>query len=490
MRAKVIISILARLNFVIGLTMIFPIGWAFYYNDSNIIYLVRALAATLIISGITALVFRSSKTELSRREGMAIVSLGWLFAGLFGALPFFLAKILGDFSIASFINCAFESISGFTTTGASVLGATIKIEDIGPGLLFWRSFTHWLGGMGIIILSIAILPLLGVGGMQLFKTEVPGSTNDKLKPRIKETAKTLWLVYIVLSAIETLLLMSGDMSLFDALCHTFGTMATGSFSTKTASIGAFNSTYIDVVIIVFMFLAGCNFALHYLSIIKGPKVYWKSGEFKFYVSVLILMTIVATTVLQLDGTYTTLPEALRYGAFQVVSITTTTGFATANFEYWPFIMQFILLSLMFFGGCAGSTGGSIKMIRIMMILKYTYRELYKLIHPKAFAAIKLEGKVVQKDILESIAGFFALFISIYAVATVIMTILGLDPVTAISSVAATIGNIGPGLGSVGPNDNYFHIPALGKVTLMLCMIVGRLEIYTVIVLFVPEFWKK
>lgn len=490
MRFKVIFSILSRLNFVIGLTMFLPISFAWYYGDKNITYLIKALAVILTVSAIGALIFRSPKTELTRREGMGIVSLGWLSAGLFGALPFYLAGIFGDMSFTSYINCAFESISGYTTTGASILGATVKIESLGPGLLFWRSLTHWLGGMGIIVLSIAILPILGVGGMQLFKAEVPGPTSDKLRPRIKETAKTLWLVYIALSAIETVLLMVGGMTLFDALCHTFGTMATGGFSTRSASIGAYGSPFIDTVVTIFMFLAGCNFALHYLLITKGPKSYIKNSEFKFYLVLILLMVFLASMTLRLTGTYDSVIDSLRYGAFQIVSIVTTTGYATANFGIWPFALQLLLLVLMFFGGCAGSTGGSIKMIRIMMVLKFAYRELYKLVHPKAFATVKLQGIVVQKDILESIASFFILFIGIFVFGSLIMTLLGLDLVTATSSVAATLGNIGPGLGAVGPTENYFHIPVIGKIVLMLCMIFGRLEIYTILILFIPEFWKK
>ncbi len=490
MRAKVIISILARLNFVIGLTMLVPIGFAWYYNDPHITALLLAFASIIVISFFFSVFFHSAKAELSRREGMAIVSLGWLTAGLFGALPFYFAKIFGDYSLTSFINCAFESISGYTTTGASVLGATVKIESLGHGLLFWRSLTHWLGGMGIIVLSIAILPLLGVGGMQLFKAEVPGPTSDKLRPRIKETAKTLWLVYVALSVIETIILLIGEMSLFDALCHTFGTMATGGFSTRSNSIAAFASPFIDTVIIVFMFLAGCNFALHYLCVIKGPKSYWKNSEFKFYLTLILGLVIFASMILFFTGTYTNIWEALRYGAFQVVSITTTTGYATANFGIWPFVLQFLLLTLMFFGGCAGSTGGSMKMMRILLTFKYAYRELYKLVHPKAFATVKLEKKVVQKEILESITGFVILFVAIFVFCSIIMTLLGLDLLTATSAVAANLGNIGPGLASVGPIDNYFAIPELGKVILIGCMIFGRLEIYTVLILFVPEFWKK
>ena len=490
MRANVVISILARLNLVIAVTMLIPICVALYYGDANLKYLVLGFAVASIISGIFSLVFRSMKVELTRREGMAIVTLSWISAGLLGALPFYFSGIFGDYSFSSYINCAFETISGYTTTGASVLGATVKIESLGPGLLFWRSFTHWLGGMGIIVLSIAILPLIGVGGMQLFKAEVPGPTSDKLRPRIKETAKTLWLVYVGLSLVETILLMFGGMTLFDSLCHTFGTMATGGFSTKSASVGYFASSYIDTVIIVFMFLAGCNFALHYLSLLKGPKVYFKNSEFRFYAILLLVFVFFATGVLLVTNTYPDFLSALRYGAFQIVSITTTTGFATANFEIWPFVLQFVLLALMFFGGCAGSTGGSIKMVRIMVVLKYAYQELYKLLHPKAVVRVKYEGNVVKSNVAETIVGFFILFMLIFAIATVIMTFLGLDIITSISAVAANLGNIGPGLGSVGPSENYYHIPLFGKIVLMLCMILGRLEIYTVLILFVPEFWRK
>ena len=393
-------------------------------------------------------------------------------------------------NLPNFVNCLFESISGFTTTGASVLGATVEIESVGKGLLFWRSFTHWLGGMGIIVLAVAILPLLGVGGMQLFHAESPGPTKEKLFPRIRETAATLWGIYVLLSIIEVLLLMGAGMTVFDSLCHTFGTMATGGFSTMNASIGAYHSSLIDIIIIVFMFLAGANFSLHYLAITGRIQAYWKNSEFRYYFAITIASILLLSGILYVSGTYENILSALKYGSFQTVSIMTTTGYATADFELWPVVLQFLLLLFMFIGGCAGSTGGSIKIVRIVLLFKYAYRELFRLVHPRAFAAVKLGGKVIHKDVLESVGGFFILYMGLFAVGSVVMTAMGLDIITAISSVAATLGNIGPGLGTVGPAENYYHIPTFGKLVLSFLMILGRLEIYTVIVLFAPEFWKK
>jgi trk system potassium uptake protein TrkH len=490
MRFGFVLAVLARLNLFVGLTMLAPLAFAWRDGGRDLIPIAQALAVTLGVCGLLSLIFKTPKEDITHREGMMIVTFGWASAGLFGALPFFFAQVFGPMNVPNFINCLFESVSGFTTTGSSVLGASVTIESLGKGILFWRSLTHWLGGMGIIVLVVAILPLLGVGGMQLFHAEAPGPTKEKLRPRIRETAATLWIVYIILSAVEALLLMICGMSLFEALCHTFGTMATGGFSTRNSSIGAYGNGYVDLIIIVFMFLAGANFSLHYLVLTGRLSAYWKNSEFRYYLSIILAGVTVVSLWLFLSGTYTYVLDALRYGAFQSVSIITTTGYTTANFEAWPIVLQLLLLLFMFFGGCAGSTGGSIKIARLVLLFKFAYRELFRLVHPRAFAAVKLGDKVVHKDVLESIAGFFILYMGVFVAATLVMAGMGLDALTAISSVAATLGNIGPGLANVGPGDNYFLVPTAGKALLTTCMILGRLEIYTVLILLAPEFWKK
>jgi trk system potassium uptake protein TrkH len=364
-----------------------------------------------------------------------------------------------------------------------------QIEALPRGILFWRSMTQWLGGMGIILLSIAILPLLGVGGMQLFKAEVPGPVYDKLSPRIKDTAKTLWLVYLLFSLLEFVLLKVGGMSFFDAACHTFTTLATGGFSTRNLSVGAYNSAYIDGVITLFMILAGINFALHYRFLLGDFRGFYKDTEFHFYIGALLFATLFVAWNLW-GGVYRDLGTALRHAAFQVASIMTTTGYGTADYETWPYVLQLVLVLLMFLGGMAGSTGGGMKIVRIQVLIKQSYRELYQLIHPHAIVPVKLRGVIISKGIIASIWRYFFIFIFILVLGSAVMGFLGLDLITAFTSVLTCLANVGPGLGGVGPTDNFAAIPALGKWVLSLCMLIGRLEVYTVLVLFLPEFWRK
>jgi trk system potassium uptake protein TrkH len=436
-----------------------------------------------VISGLLLyLVFRKDKAEvINQREGMAIVAIGWTTVGLFGAIPFFLGDVYFTFTDAFF-----ESVSGFTTTGASVL---TNIENLSKGLLFWRSFIQWLGGMGIIVLSVAILPFLGVGGMQLYKAEVPTPVPDKLKPRIRDTAMILWKVYALISLAEVVFLLLGGMTLYDALCHAFTTMPTGGFSTKNASIAHYNSVYVDGVIIFFMLLAGINFSLHYQMLRGKTLAFWQDSECRFFLGAAVLLTLVVSFDI-LGTVYTTMGEALRYGAFQVVSIVTTTGFVTADYEKWPAMSQLILLLCMFLGASAGSTGGGMKCLRIMLCVKFCYKELFSLVHPHAVSHIKIGGKPVPDDVMRSVLGFLALYMGLFALSSVLLAGLGVDFTTAFTAVASAIGNIGPGFGSVGPVDNYAQIPVLGKWLLIWCMLLGRLEIFTVIILVVPEFWRK
>jgi len=481
MRLGMIFRIMGALIFFLGLTMIFPILFSLYYRDGDFWALVVSAAITAGAGAFLFLISRGTNQEIFHREGFAIVALGWASAALFGSLPYLLAGVL-----PSFVEAYFEATSGFTTTGATVLAA---IEGVPRGILFWRSLTHWLGGMGIIVLSIAILPFLGVGGMQLFKAEVPGPVADKLKPRIAETAKILWKVYILISGAETLLLMAGGMSLFEALCHTFGTMATGGFSTRNVSIGSYDKAYFDGVIVIFMILAGTNFSLHYQALTGDFRTFYRNSEVRFYWATLAGATLLVTLILRVQM-YDTLATAFRFASFQVTSIMTTTGYTTADFEKWPSFVQYTLVVLMFIGGSAGSTGGGMKCIRILLLLKQGRRELSRLIHPHGVIPVRLGGQVVSDGVIQSVWGFFFLFILVFVLASAAMSLLGLDIITAFVSVAATINNIGPGLGAVGPMDNYTSIPVIGKWILTFCMLVGRLELYTIIILLVPEFWRR
>ena len=410
-----------------------------------------------------------------------MVTFGWLFFSLFGSLPFLLSG-----AIPSFTDAFFETMSGFSTTGATIL---TDIEVLPMGILFWRSLTHWIGGMGIIVLSLAILPFLGVGGMQLFKAEVPGPVADKLTPRITETAKILWAVYVLITAAETVLLMFGGMTLFDALCHSFGTMATGGYSTKNASIGAFNSAYIDYVVIFFMLLAGINFALHFRVLRGDIKAYFRNQEFLVFFSIIGM----AFLLIGLDtffGQYPDTELAVRKTLFQVVAILTTTGYGTADYELWAFSSQLILFFLMFVGGCAGSTGGGMKVMRIHLLVKFVFSEITRLLHPHAVVPVRIGKNVVPREVVTNVVGYFILFMLLFIFGVLIMAALGMDIVTAFGAVAASLGNIGPGLGEVGPTDNYAHLPVMGKWVLAILMLAGRLEVFTVVILFSPSYWRK
>lgn len=485
MRWRYVLHIIGTLIACVGMTMIFPLAWGVYYGDGTALPMVYSMAITVAAGGLLFILFRdpaNSKSAMSHREGMAIVALGWFAIGVFGGLPFYFG---GTFE--TIVDCIFESLSGFSTTGSSVL---TNIEAVPRGILFWRSLTHWLGGMGIIVLSLAILPFLGVGGMQLYKAEVPGPAPDKLKPRIKDTAMTLWKVYLLFSAAEAVLLMFGGMDFFDSLCHTFGTMATGGFSTRNTSIASFDSAYIDYVITVFMLIAGINFSLHYLTLKWHPSAMFKDPEFRVFAGMVIAFTAVITIAVYASGNYDTVSDSVRYTTFQVAAILTTTGFATADYELWPGITQAILLFCMFVGGCAGSTGGGMKVMRIMVLLKQSYKELFRLIHPRSVTHVKMGKTVVPEDVISGVWGFFILWLGLFVLAAFIVAGTGVDVVTSFAAALACIGNIGPGIGGVGPTDNFAWLPDTAKWVLTFCMVLGRLEIYTVLILFVPEFWRK
>ncbi len=452
-----------------------------YYGQYDLIALLITTAFCFFVGIILRLLTNKADKNIGKREGYIIVSLVWIVFSLFGALPFVISG-----AIPSYTDAFFETISGFTTTGASILN---DIEAMPYGLLFWRSLTQWLGGMGIIVLSIAILPMFGIGGMQLFVAEVPGPTPDKLHPRIKETAKRLWGIYILFTLTEVILLKLGGMDWFDAVNHSFTTMATGGYSTKQASIAHFNSPFIHYVIIVFMFLAGTNFTLSYFALhLKFNKVF-KNEEFRYYLGFIILFTVAISFALWYFEGYN--PEkSFRDSLFQVVSIMTTTGYVTADYLQWmPFVIVMIF-ALMFFGGSAGSTGGSVKIVRVTLLLKNSYQELKRIIHPNAIIPVRINGKSVPPQIISNILAFVVFYMLISIVSTVVISALGYDLNTSLGAVAATLGNIGPGLGLVGPVENYAHIPVFGKWFLSFLMLIGRLELFTVLVLFSPAFWKK
>lgn len=458
------------------------IAFSIYYGDNDIVpILISGLGTSLF----GALLWFFSRTdeyrEIKKRDGYIIVALGWIVMSAFGALPFVI-----DGSISSYTDAFFETASGFTTTGASILP---NIEAMPHGLLFWRSMTHWIGGMGIIVLSLAILPILGIGGMQLYAAEVAGPTKDKLHPRVQETAKRLWGIYVLLTLAETILLLLGGMNLFDSICHSFGTVATGGFSTKNASVAHYQSAYIDYVIILFMFLSGTNFTLHYFALHGKLKTYWQDEEFKFYLFFIVFVVLAigfylfATSNLGLE-------QSIRNSAFSVISILSSTGFVTTDYEKWGLFFSTIFLILLLMGACAGSTSGGIKMIRHYLLLKNSLYELKRLIHPNAVIPVRYNKKAVSPEIISKIAAFTLLYFFVFALGSIIMAISGLELSSAMGAVAACLGNIGPGLGSTGPATTFANVSDFGKWFLSFLMILGRLELFTILIILSPSFWKK
>ncbi|PIE55486.1 MAG: potassium transporter [Dethiosulfovibrio peptidovorans] len=483
MRYGLVCRVLGLIGAIVSLSMLWPLWWSLKDGSADRIPFICGIAIGLGIGVVLYCLGRGQDyQELGIREAFAVVSLSWILASSIGAVPFYMAG-----TTSTYTDAFFEAMSGFTTTGASILS---DIESNPRGILFWRSLTHWLGGMGIIVLSLAVLPFIGVGGMQLFKAEVPGPTPEKLTPRVQQTAVLLWGVYVLLSFLEVLALSIAGMNLFDALTHTFGTMATGGFSPLNGSVGQFHNPVFDWIIIVFMFLAGANFALHYMVLQGKLLALWYDEEFRFYFKVIAFSSLSIMAFLMFSGSYSSLEKAFRDATFQVVSIVTTTGYATADFDTWPQYTRFLLLLLMFIGGCAGSTGGGIKNVRIMVVLRRVGVELRRLLHPQQLIKMRLNGRPLREDIITSVTAFFLLYMVLFAVGTAAMAAMGLDLLSALSSVAATLGNIGPGLESVGPTQNYGAICIPGKWLLSLFMLLGRLEIFTVIMLFMPGTWRQ
>ncbi len=482
MNPKLVIRIVAILLIVISAFMLLPVIVALYYEEyDSIAPFIGTLLGTVIVAMTAVGLTASERKQLGTRDGFLMVTLSWLTAAGVGAIPFYLSG-----SIPRYVDAFFETMSGFSTTGATIL---TDIEALPYSMLFWRSLTHWLGGMGIIVLTVAIFPILGVGGLQLLKAEVPGPSVDKITPKITETAKTLWLIYLGLTVAQTVLLMLGGLSLFEGLTHTFGTLATGGFHPKNASVGHYGSTYINVVTTVFMLMAGVNFILYFKTLTGRFRAVTGDTEVKAYLGIFFVTALGTSLALWRQGAYSGLLESLEHGAFQVASILTTTGYVTDDFSLWPPLAQTFLLLLMFFGGCSGSTGGGVKIVRIVTLAKLAVTEMKYLLHPRGVFGVRLSGVPIRESVVHAVAGFIVLYIMSLLVITLVIGSSGADLVSSFSTALATLGNIGPGFGLVGAAENYAHFPDYIKWFLSLVMMMGRLEIFTVLILITPRFWK-
>lgn len=468
------------------------VSW--YYKDGVFNQMLYASLVAMGAGGIIMLLTKNHRKEIQKREGYIIVTFGWIFMALIGTLPYLFTAAIPDFT-----NAFFETMSGYTTTGASILS---DIESVPKGVLFWRSITHWIGGMGIIVLAIAILPLLGIGGMQLFAAEAPGPSGDKLHPRITDTAKRLWLIYVGYTLAETILLKLAGMSFFDAINHSLSTLSTGGFSTKNASVAYWNDKpLIQYILIAFMFLAGSNFVLSYFAFKRRFHKIFQDEEFKMYSILVVGLTVVAALLIYFEAdvgvssishpmVWGPFESAVRHALFQVVSIITTTGFVSADYTMWtPFLMLFFF-GMMFLGGSAGSTSGGVKIMRHLIMIKNSILEFKRPLHPHAILPVRYNSKAIQQPIVFNILGFFIVYMLSFIIGTLVFSWLGLDFMTALGGAASTLGNIGPALGDLGPVDNYGWLPDAAKWWASFLMLIGRLELFTVLILLTPFFWRN
>lgn len=482
MNFKLIGSILGLLMSLSGFFMLIGLPFAFYFEED---------AYPLFISGISALVigvgfwygFRRNLhvNELTSREGYLVVALGWVAMAAVGMFPY-----LASGSIENVTDAFFETMSGLTTTGASVL---TDIESVPRNILFWRSLTQWIGGMGIIVLTVALLPLIGVGGMQMFIAEAPGISYDKIKPRIRDTALRLWGIYVGLTLLETVLLMFGGMTFFDALNHGLTTMATGGFSVYNASMVQ-QSAYVQYIVLIFMFFAGVNFSLTYFGLKGKFARVWNDEEFKAYVTTLFMFIVITTLGIYLLTDQDSFEKAFRDGAFQVVSVITTTGFVSADYTSWAPLLTVLFFFFMFLGGSAGSTAGGVKIVRHVVLLKNSLLEMKRLLHPNAIIPVRLNNKALSDKVTFNVLAFIMIYITVFVLSSIMVGFTGLDLETTIGAVATSLGNIGPGFGQVGPYDNFAGLPFITKWILSFLMLLGRLELFTVLILFTPYFWRK
>lgn len=481
MKYKAIIHVLATLMLLNGVFMAFclPVSWYFGEDDFYALLMSSVLAGNFGL--IIMFLSRKSAKEVGRREGYIIVTTGWIVLALTGSLPFLLSG-----AIDSIPSAIFETLSGYTTTGASILD---DIEALPQGLLLWRSMTQWIGGMGIIVLTVAILPMFGVGGMQMFMAESPGPSNDKLHPKITDTAKRLWAIYVLLTGLEVICLKGAGMGWLDAINHSFTTMSTGGFSTRNASIAAFESPAVEYIISVFMIFGGINFSIIYFMMKGMFSKVRANEEFRIYSFLIVAFSLVIATILFLNG-HGSYEESFRKSFFQVVSILTTTGFATANYTTWTTLALMLIILLMFTGGSAGSTAGGVKIVRHIIILKNAYSEFMRLLHPRGVLPVRYNGRAVGQNIVYNILAFFFIYLFVFVVACVVISSFGYDLLTSAGAAIACLGNIGPGIGGVDPSHNFSFFAQGEQLFLAFLMLLGRLELFTVLMLFLPAFWKK
>lgn len=489
MNPKTILNILGAQISIIGATLLIPAMIAYGYGEYDLQgFLLSALISFCL--GIPLWYFTRQSKSLSHKDGFIIVTAAWLVTAVIGALPFYFSG-----AIPNITDAFFESMSGVTTTGATIIGNPMTlpnlpqgIESLPHGILFWRSFIQWIGGMGIIVFAIAILPLLGIGGVQMFKAEAPGPVSDKLRPRVKETAKILWMVYLGFTGAQAILLAVGGMTWFDSICHALTTMPTGGFSTSNASIAGWDSSAIHYIIIFFMLIAGINFSLHFRAMTGDVKAYFRDFEFKIYIGIILFITLVIFIVISFsDGGFTHIK--FRDSLFQTVAIITTTGYGTYDYELWGYFIQFTLVILMFLGAMGGSTGGGMKVIRVYLIIRSSMMEARRLLHARAIIPIRIGNRYISENIIRNTLGFFLFYIAIFVLTAASLTAMNIDITSAIGAAASAVGNIGPALGQFGPTDNYAMLPDIGKWILAFAMLLGRLEIFTVLILFSRAFWK-
>jgi trk system potassium uptake protein TrkH len=481
LNTRIVLRFLGVLIIILGIAMCSAVIPSVIYGEYfSIVNFVTGSIITFLIGSVCYFAGETSGGSINRKDALAVVAIGWTTFGILGAIPFMLERAL-----LNPVDAFFESVSGFTTTGSTVI---VDIEKLSYGLLYWRSLIQWLGGMGIIVLFIAVLPHLGIGVRQLFRSEVPGPIKEGLKPKLKETASILWKIYVGITLAEASLLYLAGMDPFDAVCHSLTTMATGGYSTKNTSIAYFNNYMFDVIIIVFMLFAGVNFGLYYQVAIGNFKKAVKNSEFKAYLVILLVSGLLIS--ISIYGRHDSVAQALRHGYFQAVSIGTTTGYTTDNFDLYPSFSRILLVILMFIGASAGSTGGGMKVSRIMVLVKAAYYEVYQTFRPQVVVSLKIGKSVIPGEVVKSIFAFFVIFILIFVIGSLFLAALGLDLDTAFSATIAALGNIGPGLAGVGATRNFAHIPHAGKIFLAVTMILGRLELFTILVLFSPKFWKS
>lgn len=479
---KLIIKVDAAIMVVLSLSMLPSMAVSLIYREFSAALSFLWCIVPMFLTGFFVVFKINPRSSVLRiRDGLLIVSSAWFLASALGGLPFLISG-----SIPSYIDCLFETASGFSTTGSTILP---DVEILPKGMLFWRSFTHWLGGMGILVFVIALLPALGINGQRIVSAETPGPTLDKITPKISDSMRILYLMYFTLTVAEILLLCLGGMNWFDSIVHSLGTLGTGGLSSYNTSIGHLNSAYVDTVVTIFMILAGINFNLYYLLLRKNFSEVFRDFELRGYLVILTAAAGMITINLLSTHTYDSAAEAFRYASFQTASITTTTGYGTADFDTWPTFSRMVLFLLMFVGGCSSSTSGGVKVIRILVLVKLIQRRMHRKLHPRAVIPLKIQGKAVPSPVVSGIASFSAFYIGLFFAGSLLLSLEDCSMVTAASAVAACLGNIGPGFEAVGPTMNYSFFSDPAKLLLSFLMLVGRLELFTVMLLFTPVFWK-